>query len=151
MIAVGSRTYLVHMPLAEARHLAGTGPPWPPSPEARALAAIREWVTGLSRRRAATVPVRTVVTDLTAILATVPAATRPVRGPFAPPANGRPPLPGEVAYLGGGTVRLDETAIGALAGLAPGEDFRACLTDAGTVLTVGTDTYPACEEQPHQE
>lgn len=147
LTAVQGCIYLVHMPKAEARHLAGTGPPWPSGPETRALAAVREWIAGITSR-AATVPVAKVVADLTAILDTVPAAGRPVRGPFAPPAAGGLPLPGAVAYLGGGTVRLDEAAIGALSGLPQGEDFRVCFTNAGPVLTVGTDTYLAREEEP---
>jgi hypothetical protein len=94
------------MPKAEARHLAGLGPPWPATPETRALAALREWVHGISRRRAATIPVAKVITDLTAILAIIPPATTPARGPFAPPGNGGPPMTGQVDYLGSGTVRL---------------------------------------------
>lgn len=147
-MATDSRTYLVHMPLAEARHLAGTGPPWPPGPKDRVLAAVREWVAGLACRHTATVPVAKVVADLTAILDIAPATAGPVRGPFAPAAAGGAPLPGTVAYLGAGTVRLDDTAISALAGLLPGEDFRVCFTNAGPVLTVGTDTYLAREEEP---
>lgn len=139
-------TYLVHMPKAEARHLAGIGPPGPAGPEARALAALREWVHGISRRRAATIPVATVVTDLTAILAIIPTAAAPARGPFAPPGDGGPLLPGQVSYLGGGTVRLDHDALHALAGLRSGEDFRVHFTNAGPVLTVGSDSYLAREE-----
>jgi hypothetical protein len=67
-----------------------------------------------------------------------------VRGPFGPGRAG-PPLPGRVDYLGAGIVRLDETAITALASLPPGEDFRTH-TGAGPVLAVGTDTYLAQEE-----
>lgn len=143
-----SGSYLVHLPKAEARHLAGIGPPWPASPETRALAAIREWVHGISRRRAATVPVGKVITDLTAILAIIPPATTPARGPFAPPGDGRPPLPGQVEYLGSGIVRLDHDALQALADLAPSEDFRVDFTDAGPVMSVGTDTYLARAEVP---
>ena len=91
------------------------------------------------------VPVAMVIADLTAILDTVPAATRPVRGPFAQSATGGQPLPGALAYLGGGTDRHDEAANGALAGLPLGEDFRVCFTDAGPVLTIGTDSYLAVE------
>lgn len=140
--------YLVHLPKAEARHLAGIGPPWPASPETRALAAIREWVHAISSRRAATVPVRKVVTDLTTILAIIPPAITRARGPFAPPGDGRQPLPGQVRYLGGGTVRLDHDALHALAGLAPGEDFHVCFSDAGPVMSVGADTYLARAEAP---
>ena len=141
-------TYLVHMPRAEACHLAGIGPPGPAGPQTRALAAIGEWVHGISRRRAATIPVGQVVTDLTAILAVIPTAATPARGPFAPPGNGGPPIPGQVSYLGGGTVRLDRDALRALAGLRPSEDYRVQFTDAGPVLTVGSDTYLAREETP---
>ena len=141
-------SWLVHLPTAEARHLAGIGPPWPASPQARALAAIREWLHGVSNRRSPTVPVGKVITDLTAILAIIPPTTTPARGPFAPPASGGPPLPGRVDYLGSGTVRLDHDALQALAGLTAGEDFRVCFTDAGPVLSVGTDSYPARQETP---
>jgi hypothetical protein len=147
-MTVDSRTYLVHMPRAEACHLAGIGPPGLPGPKDSALAAVREWMADLACRRLATVPVARVVGDLTAILDLVPAAAGPVRGPFAPPADSRSPLPGTVAYLGSGTVRLDEDAIGALAGLAPGQDFRVAFTDAGPVLSVGADTYLARAEGP---
>lgn len=143
-----SVTYLLHMPKAEASHLSGVGPPGLAGPKDRALTAVREWVTGLAGRRTATVAVAKVIADLTAILGIVPAAAVPVCGPFAPPGNGQPPLPGRVAYLGGGTVRLDEDAITALAGLAAGADFRVCFTDAGPVLSVGADTYLAREEEP---
>ena len=34
-----SRSHVVQMPRAEARHLAGDGPAWPATPEARCLAA----------------------------------------------------------------------------------------------------------------
>lgn len=142
-----TRRYLVHLPLAEARHLAGTGHGWPAAPHARLVLAIREWLAGISRRRTAAVPVRKVIAELSLILETVPLPQRPVRGPFGPGRAGLP-LPGEVEYLGGGVVRLDDAAISALAGLAAGEDFRVTFTDAGPILTVGTDHYPAREEEP---
>lgn len=140
-------TYLVHLPLAEARHLAGTGPAGPATPEARVIIALREWLYGVSCRRTAIIPVRKVVADLALILETVPLPQRPVRGPFGPGRNW-PPLAGSVEYLGNGIVRLDEAAISALACLAEGEDFRVVCTDAGPVLTVGADHYPAREEEP---
>ena len=142
-----NRTYLVHMPPAEARHLAGTGPSWPATPQIRLASALHEWLTGLSRRRTAVIPVRKVVTDLGLILQTVPLPQRPLHGPFGPGRTG-PPLRGRVDYLGSGIVRLDEDALSSLAGLAPGDDFRASFTDAGPVLTVGTDAYLAREEEP---
>lgn len=141
-----SCNYLVHMPTAEAHHLAGIGPPWPARPEVRCVHAIREWLYGLQRRRSPTVPVRKIVTDLTAILSLVPARCSPARGPFVPPANGGPPLPGSVEYLGAGIVRLDETAINALARLPMGDDFRVTFTDAGPLLTIGADHYLVREE-----
>ena len=141
-------TYLVSMPKAEARYLAGQDGGWPASPEARCLAAIHEWLHGLSRRRSATIPVARVVADLTAILALVPPQTKPSHGPFAPPADGKPPLPGEVEYLGSGIVRLDEEAISSLSRLPPDHDFRVTFTDAGPVLTVGPDNYLAREQGP---
>ena len=140
-------TYLVHMPLAEARHLAGTGPAGPATAEARVINALREWLHGLSRRRTAVIPVRKVTADLNLILATVPPPQRPVRGPFGPSRAG-PPLPGHVEYLGSGIVRLDEAAISVLTTLADSDDFKATCTDAGPVLTVGTDSYLAREEEP---
>lgn len=141
------RAYLVHMPQAEARHLAGTGPTWPASPQTRLALALREWLAGLSRRRAGLIPIRKVVADLTLILETVPLPQRPARGPFGPGRRGLP-LPGQVEYLGGGIVRLDEEAISALAGLADGDDFKVTRTDNGPILSVGADTYPAREEEP---
>jgi hypothetical protein len=135
------------MPAAEARHLAGTGPGWPATAEARVLTGVREWLAGVSRRRTAFIPVRKVVTDLTLILDAAPLPRRPVRGPFGPGRAG-PPLPGQADYLGGGIVRLDDAAITALASLPPGEDFRVIHTGAGPVLAVGTDSYPAREEEP---
>jgi hypothetical protein len=146
-MTVDSRTYLVHMPKAEARHLAGTEPSWPATPHVRLAAALHEWLAGLSRRRAGFVPVRKVIADLTVILETVPLPQRPLCGPFGLGRAG-PPLPGRVDYLGAGIVRLDEDAISSLAGLGPEEDFRVRLTDAGPVLAVGTDTYMAREEEP---
>lgn len=144
-----SPTYLVQMPRAEARHLAGITPAtWPALPETRVIHAIREWVTGIARRPTATVPVCKVVADLTAILDTLSATPRPVRGPFATPGNRTPPLAGRVEYLGGGIVRLDQEAITSLAQLPPDQDFHVTCTAAGPVLTVGADTYPAREEEP---
>jgi hypothetical protein len=141
-----SRSYLVSMPRAEARHLAGIGPAWPAAAETRCIEAIREWLHGIQRRRAATVPVARIVADLTAILGILPAQARPVRGPFARPADGSPAPPGRAEYLGGGVVRLDEAAISSLARLLPEEDFHVMWTSAGPVLTVGADRYLACEE-----
>jgi hypothetical protein len=142
-----SRTYLVHLPLAEARHLAGTTHNWPATPQMRLAAAVREWLAGVSRRRSRVIPVRKAVADLTLILETVPLPQRPVRGPFGP-RHASPPLPGQADYLGGGIVRLDEDAINSLASLPPGEDYHITHTDAGPLLTFGTDTYLAHEEQP---
>ncbi len=131
-----SRTYLVHLPSAEARHLAGTGRPWPPG---RSAARERPRATppggpGGSRMCQATL-------DPPAV------AQRPVRGPFAPGRGGQA-LPGRVEYLGGGTVRLDETAISSLAGLDPDDDFRVIFLGGMPVLTVGGDRYLAREEEP---
>jgi hypothetical protein len=141
-----TRTYLVQMPLAEARHLAGTGHGWPAPPQVRLALAIREWLTGISRRRTAIIPVRKVITDLTLILDTVPLPQRPVCGPFGPR---RPaPLPGQVDYLGGGIVRLDEDAVSALASLPADDDFHVTQTSAGPLLSLGKDTYLAREEEP---
>ncbi len=142
-----SRTFLVHLPLAEARYLAGTGHGWPATPQMRMTAALREWLADISRRRSTVVSVRRVVADLTLILETVPLPQRPLHGPFGPGRTG-PPLPGQVDYLGGGVVRLDQDAITALAGLTAGDDFRVCFTDVGPVLTVGTDEYLARVEEP---
>ena len=141
-----SRSYLVQMPRAEARHLAGTGDAALPAPEARCIEAIREWLHGLRGRRPATVPVSKVVADLTLILGIVPPAGRPARGPLAAGHGASPP--GQVEYLGSGTVRLDDAAISALAGLREGDDFRVTITDAGPVLTVGGDRYLARPEDP---
>lgn len=138
-----TRTYLVQLPRAEARHLAGTGKASLPSPEARCVEAVREWLHGLRGRQEATVPVSKVAADLTLILGMVPASSRPARGPF-----GGAPLPGRVEYLGCGIVRLDDAAISALAELPDGDDFRVTITDAGPVLAVGADRYLAREEAP---
>jgi hypothetical protein len=142
-----SRTYMVQMPTAEARHLAGTGHNWPATSEIRLAFVIREWPTGISRRRSAIVPVRKVIADLSLILETAPLPKRPLRGPFGPGRTG-PPLPGLVEYLGGGIVRLDEAAVSSLAGLAPDDDFHISRTAAGPVLTVGFERYLAREEEP---
>jgi hypothetical protein len=126
---------------AEARYLAGIGPPRSATPEAWCCHQIRQWLAGLQRRRAATVPVAQVTADLAAILDLIPAAHRPVRGPFAPRPNGGPPMPGTVEYTGHGTVRLDRDAVAALAGLPDGDDFKVTFTSAGPVMTVGHDRY----------
>lgn len=140
-----ARTYLVDLPKAEARHLAGVGPTWPATPEARALGALREWLCGVSRSGAATIAVSKIVADLTLILDIAPADTQPVRGPLR---DDRCGAPGRAEYLGGGTVRLDEAAIAVLAELRDGDDFRVTFTDAGPILTVGADHYAIREEQP---
>ena len=140
--------WLVQMPRAEACHLAGTGPAWPATPEARALAALREWLHGVTRSYRTTVPVAKVAADLTRILELAPVTAAPSRGPFGP--RQPRPRPGRVEYLGDGVVRLDEEAMSALAELAEGEDFRAVCTDAGPMLLVGTDGYLAREERPEQ-
>lgn len=140
-------TYLVTMPLAEARHLAGTGARWPAPPQSRLATSLREWVGGLSRRRGGFIQVRKVVTDLTRILESVPLPQRPVCGPFGPGQAGFQP-PGRVEYLGSGIVRLDEAAVNFLAGLAPDEDFHVRRTAAGPVLSVGADSYLARQEEP---
>ena len=144
---MGSRTWLVHLPQAEARHLAGTGHGWPATPQMRLAAALQEWLAGISRRRTTVVSVRKVVADLTLILETVPLPQRPVCGPFGPARAGLRP-PGRVDYLGGGIVRLDEDALSALASLPPSDDFRVTHTNAGPLLSVGTDAYLAREEEP---
>lgn len=119
---------------------------WPATPETRCIHAIREWVNGLLQSRAASVSVRKIAADLEPILAAVPVADRPRRGPFT--VRGGRVLPGHVEYLGGGTVRLDEAAISSLAQLGYGEDFRVVFEDIGPVLTVGADRYVAQEEEP---
>jgi hypothetical protein len=138
--------YLVQLPRAEARHLAGVGAyGWPASPEAACLHAIREWLAGIKARACETVPVSGVVADLELILSRVPQARVPCRGPFAPqPGIGCPP--GRVEYLGGGVVRLDEDAVATLAGLGADEDFRVVAIDGGPVLMVGEDRYLAREQ-----
>lgn len=118
--------YLVHMPIAEARHLAGVARARPPGGPGSA-------------------PGRQPAGGREAGLAGVPAAARPVRGPFAPDQHGIA-MPGRVEYLGAGTVRLDDVAISSLAGLGEGEDFRVVFEDAGPVLLAGSDRYPATEE-----
>lgn len=140
-------TYLVHLPKAEACHLAGIGPAWPATPEARALDALREWLHGVSRCGTASIAVSKIMADLTLILDTVPAAPRPVRGPLGPSQYGPPP-PGHVEYLGSGTVRLDEAAISTLSELREDEDFRITFTDAGPMLAVGAERYVIYEEEP---
>lgn len=142
-----SRSYLVRLPKAEARHLAGVGHGWPASPEATCVQAIREWLRELQAGGPGQLQISQIARDLGPILGRVPAAQRPVRGPFGPGGR-RPVLPGRVEYLGGGVVRLDDAAIGSLAGLAEGEDFRVVIGDAGPVLTVGPDRYLAREEEP---
>lgn len=137
--------FVVEMPDAEAKHLAGIGNPWPSTPEARCVHAIRNWLTGLEKRRAHSVAVRQVSRDLRSILDEVPQQERPMRGPFTVLGH-RAPLPGHVAYLGAGTVRLDDRALSALAGLRPDEDFYVIHTDAGPVLRVSDSSYLAREE-----
>jgi hypothetical protein len=142
-----NRTYLVQMPRAEARYLAGVGVGWPESPEARCVHAMREWMNGIRRRKSRYVPVQKVLDDLDPLLGQVPVAERPTQGPFASRGGGAPP-PGRVEYLGGGAVRLDDAAISALTELREGEDFRVTITEAGPVFTVGTDCYLAHAEEP---
>lgn len=142
-----TRTYLVHMPKAEARYLAGVSGDWPASPEARCVHAMREWLNGIRGRKSRYVPVQKVLDDLDPILRQVPVVERPTHGPFASGGGGGPP-PGRVEYLGGGAVRLDDVAISALTELREGEDFRVTITEAGPVLTVGTDCYLAHAEEP---
>jgi hypothetical protein len=142
-----SRSYLVQLPRAEARHLAGIGWGWPASPEATCVQEVREWLRVLCATGPDPVPVSRVAADLAAILARVPAAGRPVRGPFAPGGRGPAP-PGRVEYLGAGIVRLDEAAVSTLAQLRDGEDFRVVRTDPGPVLTIGADRYLARPQEP---
>jgi hypothetical protein len=120
-----SHYYVVHMPIAEARHLAGVG---------RAPANGGPGASPASRPAG----------DQEPGLAEIPAAGQPVRGPFVPDQHGIVP-PGRVEYLGAGTVRLDEAAISSLAGLGAGADFRVIFADSGPVLLVGADRYPATE------
>ena len=141
-----TRTYLVHLPKAEARYLAGTGPAGPATLAARARTALRDWLHGVSRSRRRTVPVAKVVADLTVILSIAPAPMQQVRGPLRSRRAGPPP--GRAEYLGDGTVRLDEAAISTLSGLREGEDFRITFSNAGPVLAVGTDRYIVDEEEP---
>jgi hypothetical protein len=122
-----SRCYLVQMPTAEARHLAGVGRPGPASGPS----------TGPANRSCGD-------GDREPGLTGLPAAGQPARGPFAPDQYGIVP-PGRVEYLGTGTVRLDEDAISSLAGLGAGTDFRVIFADSGPVLLVGADRYPATE------
>jgi hypothetical protein len=131
---------------AEARYLAGIGPPRSATPEAWCCHQIRQWLAGLQHRRAATVPVTKITAELTAILDLIPSAHRPVRGPFAPRPHGGPPMPGRAEYAGHATVRLDRDAVQALAGLPDGDDFKVTFTDAGPVMTVGRDHYPVTED-----
>ena len=120
-----SRSYIVYMPVAEARHLAGAG---------RARPAGRPGASPASRSGADREPGTT----------GSPAAGQPVRGPFVPDQHGIVP-PGRVEHLGAGTVRLDEAAISTLAGLGAGADFRVIFADSGPELLVGADSYPATE------
>lgn len=141
-----SRTFLVVMPDAEAKHLAGVGNPGLPTPETRCVHAIRNWLTGLENRRAHSVTVMQVSRDLRAILDLAPQAARPVRGPYTALGRGAP-LAGRVQYVGAGIVRMDERALSALAGLRLDEDFHVHFTDAGPFLTVSGSSYPVREEQ----
>lgn len=120
-----SRSYVVHMPVAEACHLAGLG---------------RHRPAG----RPGTSPASRSTRDQKPGLAELPAADRPVRGPFAADQYGLAP-PGHVEYLGAGTVQLDEVAVSSLAGLGAGTDFRVIFEDSGPVLLVGADRYPVTE------
>ena len=101
------QTYLVHMPRAEARYLAGVSVSWPATPEARCVHAVREWLNGIRGRRAEQVPVQKIIQDLDPLLRQVPPAERPQHGPLAGRGAGTP-MSGCVEYLGGGIVRLDE-------------------------------------------
>jgi hypothetical protein len=104
------------------------------------------WLTGLRRRTTRAVTVAKVVNDLTPLLDQA-LAGQPACGPFAA-SGGQPPLPGRVEYLGGGIVRLDDTALASLAGLPEGTDFRTVFTDADPVPVVGCDRYAAHEGEP---
>lgn len=141
-----SHRYLVHLPTAEARHLAGIGRGWPASPEAACVPALRERVRGV-QAGPGPVHISRITAGLEPILDRAPAAGRPVRGPFAPGGHGFAP-PGRVEYLGAGTVRLDDAAIASLAELGAGDDFRVIFEDIGPVLTVGADRYVARQEEP---
>lgn len=138
------RTYVVQMPKAEARYLAGLAVGWPATPEARCVHAVREWLNGLRCRHSEQVPAEKVINDLELILDQVPPTERPVCGPFA--ARGGLLPPGLVKYLGDGAVRLDDTAISTLTGLREDDDFHVTHTEAGPVLSVGNDQYLASEE-----
>jgi len=120
-----SRCYIVHMPVAEARHLAGVGRARPAS-------------------GAGTSPASRSGRDREPGLTGMPAAGQPVRGPFVPDQRGIAP-PGRVEYLGAGTIRLDEAAISSLAVLGADADFRVIFADSGPVLLVGADRYQATE------
>jgi hypothetical protein len=144
------RTYRVELPKDEALRLAGIGKGWPPTPETRCVHAIREWLATLELRHIRCVTVAKISRDLWPLLDTVPLTERPLHGPFAPPTSGDPPLPGHIQYLGAGTVRLDDTALSALAELGEGEAFRVTFTGSGAALTIGTDHYPAHEEPGQQ-
>jgi hypothetical protein len=143
-----TRSYRIDLPRADGMRLAGIALGWAATPEGRCVHAVSHWLTGLERRGSRAVLVSKVSRDLWPLLEAVPLAQQPRHGPFAPPAGGRLALPGHVGYLGAGTVRLDETALAALAGLAAGEDFRVTRTPTGAVLTIGSSHYPAREEQP---
>jgi hypothetical protein len=138
-----SRRYLVELPTTEGMRLAGIRMGWPSSPEGRCVHAISQWLTGLERRRVRCVLVTKISRDLWPLLERVSLAERPLHGPFA---HSGGPLPGQVEYLGAGTVRLDDTALNSLAELRPGEDFRITYEATGPVLAVGHDRYPAREE-----
>lgn len=128
-----SRSYVVHMPMAEARYLAGVGQARPVGgPGAGPVSQScgdRVSRSGGDRRPG---------------LSGIPAAGRAVCGPFVPDRDGIRP-PGRVEYLGEGTVRLDEAAVGSLAGLGAGTDFQVIFSDSGPVLLVGADRYPVTE------
>jgi hypothetical protein len=141
-----SAGYRVELPRADGMRLAGIGMGWPETPEGRCVQAVCEWLTGLERRRTRCVTVAKISRDLWPLLEQVCLAERPQRGPFAPPPGGGAPLPGQVRYLGAGTVRLDETALRSLATLAAGQDFRIAITPDGPVLTIGAQAYPARPE-----
>jgi hypothetical protein len=138
-----TRTYLVQMPEAEARYLAGLVPGRPAGPETDCMQEIRDWLRGAVA--AGRPHVREFAAELTPMLDRCQLAARPARGPFAPGRRGFA-LPGRVEYLGDGLVRLDEVALRSLAEITPGEDFRMTSEDIGPVIWVGADRYPAREE-----
>lgn len=140
-----SRSFVVQMPNAEAKYLAGIGTPRPPTPETRCMDAIRNWLAGLETRWTDSVAVGQVSRELRSIMALFPEVKRPACGPFSGQGGGSP-LPGHVDYLGAGIVRLDDRALSALAGLPSGDDFRVTFTDAGPVMTVSGSGYLAREE-----